>query len=206
MRIATLFFALLLALPAFAAGLEEDLLELQQRWARIQYEMPEDDREKAFEALADDAAHLVARFPGSAEPLIWEGIILSTYAGAKGGFGALGLVKKARQRLEAALDLDKLALQGSAYTSLGSLYHKVPGWPLGYGDDEKAEAYLRKALNINPAGIDPNFFFAEFLVDQGQPDRARVYLNKALQAPARPGRERADEGRREEARHLLEKL
>ncbi|MAL98061.1 MAG: hypothetical protein CL583_06385 [Alteromonadaceae bacterium] len=206
MRIATLLFALLLALPASAVGLEEDLLELQQRWARIQYETPEDDGEKAFEALADDAAQLVARFPGRAEPLIWEGIILSTYAGAKGGFGALGLVKKARRRLEAALDLDKLALQGSAYTSLGSLYHKVPGWPLGYGDDEKAEAYLRKALNINPAGIDPNFFFAEFLVDQGQPDRARVYLNKALEAPARPGRERADEGRREEARLLLEKL
>lgn len=206
MRIATLLFTLLLALPASAVGLEEDLLELQQRWARIQYETPEDDREKAFEALADDAADLVARFPGRAEPLIWEGIILSTYAGAKGGFGALGLVKKARRRLEAALDLDKLALQGSAYTSLGSLYHKVPGWPLGYGDDEKAEAYLRKALNINPAGIDPNFFFAEFLVDRGEPDRARVYLNKALEAPARPGRERADEGRREEARHLLEKL
>ena len=36
--------------------------------------------------------------------------------------------------------------RGSAYTSLGTLYFKVPGWPVGFGDEEKAEELLRKAL------------------------------------------------------------
>jgi hypothetical protein len=55
--------------------------------------------------------------------------------------------------------IDPRALQGSAYTSLGSLYYQVPGWPIGFGDDKRAEAMLLKALEINPDGIDPNYFY-----------------------------------------------
>jgi Tfp pilus assembly protein PilF len=132
--------------------------------------------------------------------------VLSTYAGAKGGLAALGLVKRARQALEQALELDATALDGSAYTSLGSLYYQVPGWPLGFGDDDKAREYLRKALELNPKGIDPNYFYGDFLIEQGEPERARDYLSKALKAPDRPGRALADAGRREEIRRKLASL
>ena len=57
---------------------------------------------------------------------------------------------------------------------------------------------------MNPRGIDPNFFYGEFLVEQGKPREAMTYLERALQAPSRPGRDIADAGRREEARKLLE--
>ena len=61
-------------------------------------------------------------------------------------------------------------------------------------------------LAINPNGIDPNFFYGDFLLDQGDKAQAKVYLDKALAAPARPGREVADEGRRMEIRERLAKL
>ncbi|MCE0758958.1 hypothetical protein LWH94_07055 [Marinobacter sp. G11] len=195
--------AALLAMPAWAQGVPTELAQIQQRWAEIQYQTPEQEKEKAFEALATEAKAFVERYPGRAEPLIWQGIVLSTYAGAKGGLGALGLVKEARASLEAALDIDPEALDGSAYTSLGSLYYQVPGWPLGFGDDSKARSYLQKALAINPDGIDANYFFGDFLLDQDEPERARVYLEKVLSAPGRPGRELADDGRRREATQLL---
>ena len=197
---------LLFAQTASAATSPAGLLEIQQRWAHIQYELPETERDKAFEQLAQEARVLVATNPQQAEPLIWQGIVLSTWAGAKGGLSALKLVKEARQSLEAALAIDETALQGSAHTSLGSLYYQVPGWPLGFGDDKKAERHLQKALSINPDGIDPNFFFGDFLLTQGKPERARPYLDRALRAPARPGREVADAGRREEIRSRLGKL
>lgn len=206
MRVLALVMALLFALPVLAEGLEDELAGVQQRWAQIQYKLPEEAREKAFEKLVADAGNLVERYPGRAEPLIWRGIVLSTYAGAKGGLGALGLVKEARSSLEAALEIDPEALEGSAYTSLGSLYYQVPGWPLSFGDDEQAEKYLQKALAINPGGIDPNYFFGDFLLEQGDSSRARVYLDKALKASPRPGRETADEGRREEILSRLGKL
>jgi tetratricopeptide (TPR) repeat protein len=201
-----MMLASVLAMPLWAQDIQAELVHIQQRWAEIQYRLPEDDREKAFEALAKEAETFVADYPGRAEPLIWQGIVRSTYAGAKGGLGALGLVKEARASLEAALKIAPEALDGSAYTSLGSLYYQVPGWPLGFGDDEMARNYLQKSLAINPDGIDANYFFGDFLAEQDEPQRARVYLEKVLAAPPRPGREVADAGRRAEAELLLEDL
>lgn len=133
-----LLLASIIASPLWAGDLDSDLAGIQARWAEIQYQLPADKKEKAFEDLASQAQTLVDTYPDRAEPLIWQGIVLSTYAGAKGGLGALGLVKDARKSLEKALEIDPAALDGSAYTSLGSLYYQVPGWPLGFGDDDKA--------------------------------------------------------------------
>jgi tetratricopeptide (TPR) repeat protein len=206
MRLITLVFAGLIAVPVYAMDFETQLVDIQQRWAEIQYQMPEGEREKAFENLAGDAEAFVVHYPDRAEPLIWKGIVLSAYAGAKGGLGALGLVKEARKTLEAAIAIDPDALDGSAYTSLGSLYYQVPGWPLSFGDEKQAEEFLRKALAINPDGIDQNYFFGDLLMEQGERKRAMIYLNNALKASPRPGRELADEGRRKEIRSRLDML
>ncbi|MEC8374887.1 MAG: tetratricopeptide repeat protein, partial [Pseudomonadota bacterium] len=101
---------------------------------------------------------------------------------------------------------DENALAGSAMTSLGVLYHKLPGWPISFGNDKKAEKLLKHALEINPNGIDPNYFYAEFLYDNGEYAQARIYANKAKQAPARAERPLADLGRRQEISRLEAKL
>jgi tetratricopeptide (TPR) repeat protein len=197
--------ALAASAPASPA-VQSELLAIQQDWARINYQVVDDDRKAAeFEALEKRAAAFVSANPGRAEPLIWQGIVLSTWAGAKGGLGALGLAKRARQPLETALKIDPDALDGSAYTSLGTLYSKVPGFPAGFGDDDKAEQLLKAALKVNPDGIDPNYFYGEFLVDEDRYAEAVPYLTKALAAPPRPNRELADQGRRKEAEALLAK-
>jgi tetratricopeptide (TPR) repeat protein len=193
------------SLPAFALSEQgqQQLQQLQSRWAEINYQLPEKQREAAFATLAEQAQQALKAEPKAAELLIWRGIILSTQAGAKGGLGALSLVKQAKASLEQALAVDPQALAGSAYTSLGSLYYQVPGWPLGFGDDQKAEAMLKQALALNPDGIDPNYFYGDFLQRNRRYAEARVALEKALQAPDRPGRASADAGRRAEARQLL---
>jgi tetratricopeptide (TPR) repeat protein len=194
-----------ISLPAFAlsdAG-QGHLQQLQSRWAEINYQTPEKQREAAFAHLASQAEKAVAEEPQAAELHIWHGIILSTWAGDKGGLGALGLVKQAKASLEQAQQLDAKALDGSAYTSLGSLYYQVPGWPIGFGDKEKAEQMLKQALAINPNGIDPNYFYGDYLQRQGRYAEARAALEKALAAADRPGRASADAGRRAEARKLL---
>jgi len=193
------------SLPAFALSEQgqQQLQQLQSRWAEINYQLPEKQREAAFATLAEQAQQAVKAEPKAAELLIWRGIILSTQAGAKGGLGALGLVKQAKASLEQALAADPQALAGSAYTSLGSLYYQVPGWPIGFGDDQKAEAMLKQALALNPEGIDPNYFYGDFLQRNQRYAEAKVALEKALQAPDRPGRASADAGRRAEARQLL---
>jgi tetratricopeptide (TPR) repeat protein len=138
--------------------------------------------------------------------LIWEGIIVSSEAGARGGLGALSLAKQARKLLEESLKLDEGAMNGSAYTSLGTLYAKVPRWPIGFGDKDRAEKLFRKALEINPEGIDANFFYGEYLVERHRVAEGRSHLERALAAPPRPGRELADAGRRREIQALLKTI
>jgi len=191
---------------AHAAGVEDSVAEVQRDWEVIRYQVPVAEREKKFEALATKAHQVSEAFPGRSEPLIWEGIVVSSLAGEKGGLGALGLVKQAKSLYETAIQLDGTALDGSAYNSLGVLYYKVPGWPIGFGDKNKARELLQKALSINPRGVDPNFFYGEYLVEAKRPEDALPYLERALQAPARPGRQIADAGRREEARALLDRI
>ncbi len=194
-----------LSLNAYAS-VEEDVLRLQQEWEKVKYLSPATQHEKGFETLVKEAEKLAAKYPTRAEPIIWYGIIESSYAGAKGGLGALGHVKNAKKNFEKALEINANALDGSAYTSLGSLYYQVPGWPIGFGDDKKAAEYLKKGLSINPDGIDPNFFLGDFLFRSGDLAGAEKSLRKALQAPNRTGRQVADDGRRKEINQLLEKI
>ncbi|WP_417684414.1 tetratricopeptide repeat protein [Pseudidiomarina gelatinasegens] len=184
----------------------ERLLHIQKRWAEVNYTLQDDEQEKAFDMLVAEANAWIEKEPDNADAYVWRGIIQSTYAGAKGGLGALGLAKKARKSLEHALELDPDALDGSAYGSLGTLYYKVPGWPLGFGDDKKAGELLLKALAINPDGIDPNYFYADYLYEQGDYQGAKIAAEHALQAPPRPERPLADEKRRQEIQALMEKI
>lgn len=184
----------------------EQIAPLQNEWARIKYQMPDEDAQlAAIKNLEQQAAQVSAANPARPEPKIWEAIILSTDAGIVKGMSALPKVEKAKELLETAEKIDSRALDGSAHTSLGSLYYQVPGWPVGFGDDEKAEEHLKMALQINPDGIDPNFFYGDFLLQDDRAEEAKTYLNRALNAAPRPGRELADAGRRQEIKAALAK-
>lgn len=194
--------------PAVAAvpvdPMMQDVAALQGEWARIKYQVSEKDRQlDAIHKLESQAALISAKYPDKAEPKIWEGIILSTEGGITKSISSLSKVRKAKELFETSLKQDSNALQGSAHTSLGSLYYQVPGWPVAFGDDDLAEEHLKHALQMNPDGIDPNYFYGDFLLQDGQYKQAQIYLNKALAAPDRPGRELADAGRRQEIKAAL---
>jgi len=177
---------------------------LQQDWAVAKYSTQGKDRKKAFEALTQEADKLVSAFPDQAAAHIWAGIVYSTYAGEVSMFSAGKQVKRARGELEAALKIDPTALNGSAYTSLGALLYQIPGF-MG-GDEKEAEVMLKKGLELNKDGIDSNYFYGAFLIEQDRYDEARVYLEKAAAAPDRPHRELADQGRRGEIATAMKEI
>src|SRR5574340_283004 len=160
------------ATSAFAetTPLDASIEKLQHDWAKAYYQTPEKNKEAAFEKLVEEAHKVSTANPGRAEPLIWEGIITSTLAKYQSVFSAGGTAKAARDLLLAAEKIDANALEGSALTSLGSLYYKVPRFG-SFGDHDKAREYLKKALN----------------------------------APARPGRDDADTGRKAEIQEGIKK-
>lgn len=191
---------------AFAVG-ADPLITIQNKWAVCQYESKDIDNQiYCLENLVKRNEEALKQEPTRQELKVWLAINKSSLAGADGGLGALSLVKEAKALLEQVIDKAPETLSGSAYTSLGSLYYKVPGWPIGFGDDEMAEKMLRKALEINPDGIDPNYFYADFLAQGGRKKEAIQYLTKAQKAPSRPDRALADQGRQQEIAKLLGEL
>ena len=206
-KMALISLAFIAGQPAMAGMSDSaqmpEVREIQSEWARLYY-LDEFLNKNYLElqALARKANQVSHDNPQSAEALVWDAIVLSTLAEKKGGIGALSLVKEAKLKLEQAEAIDPTVLGGSVYASLGSLYSKVPGWPIGFGSDKKAEKYFQKALAINPQGLDINYFFAEYLADNGKEQLALEYLEKALQAPAMEERPLADKGRREQAQKL----
>lgn len=185
--------------------LDASIAKLQHDWAIGFYQIPEKEKEAAFEKLVKEAHAVTVAHPDRAEALIWEGIITSTLAKYQSIFSAGGTAKAARDLLLTAEKLDANALNGSALTSLGSLYYKVPRFG-SFGDYDKANEYLERALKINPDGIDPNFFMGELMVERGDRTKALEYFKKALNAPARPGREDADTGRKAEIEAAISKI
>lgn len=194
-----------LAIQSFA-DLPPDVLSVAQRWAEVNYQMQGEAREQAYEELVLMAGQVAASNPESAPALIWSGIVKSSFAGVKGGLGALGLAKAAKADLERAIALDANAMQGSAYTSLGVLYMNVPGWPVGFGDEDKANELLTRAVQMAPHDIDANYFMAEYYLKQNDHEEALKFLERAKNAPPRPGREVADAGRQGEIGQMLLQL
>lgn len=202
----TALFLFTLASGAVLADINDEVTKLQHRWAEVNYQLQEKAQLSAFEALVSDAEKVVSAYPNSAAGWIWSGIIKSTYAGAKGGLGALSLAKESKADLERALEIEPEALNGSAYTSLGTLYFNVPGWPIGFGNNKKAEELLLKAIDLNPNGIDSNYFFGDYLIQEKRYQDAKTYLLKAKNAPPRPNRPLADAGRQKEIAKALAKV
>ncbi len=188
--------------------MQTELDALSRGWAHVNYEIRDMHAEAAeAQALEARAGALAAQYPDRAEPLAWQALIMLCEADARHDLRSLELARGARRLLERAARIDPNALgAGAIYANLGALYAQVPSFPIGFGDLDKARAYFAKALAANPTGLDTNYFYADYLNRQGRRAEAMQALDRALAAPARPGRELADRGRKWEASELLAKI
>jgi tetratricopeptide (TPR) repeat protein len=202
--------ASLCALPATASddpALDKAIRHLQTEWENIKFDVPEGDKQTTLmNALGEEADAVAARFPTRVEALIWDGILTSERASMASAFSALSLAKRARDMLEKANQMDPAALDAGAPTSLGVLYYRVPGFPIGFGDKSKARHLLEQAVHIAPNGLDAWYFYGDFLYSQKDFAKAAEVLRHALALPAHPDRPLWDHNRRLVIQELLAKL
>ncbi|MEG8042476.1 hypothetical protein QP164_06705 [Sphingomonas sp. LR59] len=209
-RYALAFAALAFAGTANASNnpaMDAAVRRINDQWAHIRYQVADrNEQYRQLDALAGQAAQVSARYPGRAEPLLWQGIVVSEEAARASVLKQLGLARSAREILERAQGIDPNIADGGVKMSLGVLYYRVPGFPIGFGSTTTARALLEAALKQDPNGLDNNFFYADFLNDEGHPAQAKQYVLRGLQAPANTGRPVWDAGRRAEMRALLGKI
>lgn len=156
------------ALASSNPGMDADVKRINDRWAHIRYQVADrNEQYRELEVLAGEATKVVARYPGRAEPLLWQGIVTSEEAARASVFKQLGLARSARDILEKAEAIDRRAADGGIEMSLGVLYYRVPGFPIGFGSTARSRALLEAALREDPHGLDNNFFYADFLNSEG---------------------------------------
>lgn len=201
-----LFFFRLLILSLTMSGLPRGagaapdmaalISALELQWARISYQSAGIDQNAAFLDLLRQAETIARQFPGQPLPMAWRGIILCSHAEVAGGLRSLREVTQARDLFLEAKRLDPQVMDGTVDGYLGTLYYKVPGWPVGFGDRQQAAFYFQQAMAENPSGIDANYMYGLYLLDQGERIAGRAHLLAALRAPLRPDHADYDAGRR----------
>jgi tetratricopeptide (TPR) repeat protein len=202
------FFCTAATAPAQASHMTAELQQLAAGWDHAAYELHDTASQLAgLAALETDARAIAARYPDAIEPLAWRAIIVCTKADASEGLKALKFAEQAKKQFEVVTSKNPNPLNdGSAYAMLGALYDGVPGFPIGFGDKNKARKYLLAGLKQNPEGADTNYFYGLFLIGQKQYAPARKAFETALKASPRPGREIGDKGRRQDVQLALDKL
>lgn len=172
-----------------AGQMQADVLSIAQKWAQIKYlSKSNSERKRKMKSLAATADALAQRYPNRVDVLIWDGIVTSERASLTWGLGALHLANAARDILQKAYKMDPKALDAGATTSLGVLYYRVPGFPVGWGDKTKARALLQEAVRNAPNGRDAHYFYADFLYEQGKYHEAEKVVLRGLKLPDHPER------------------
>lgn len=200
------FMMILLSTKVYSAPLDQELDQLRQDWAVAKYQTPRKQQDKAFAELIQRADQLTKQNPKNAEAHLWAGTINATYTGIKGGLGALKYAKAARKHLDISLKIDPRAERGLANGVLGALYARLPGWPVAFGDDKKAEQLFKRAVQIDPRGRDSNYYFGDYLAEKGNKKAAKYHLDLARKANVRKGYEVADKGRMREINEAYAKI
>jgi len=192
-------FLILASSNLFASNILPEINEIESHWANIYYSENTTQQKKHYPALIEKTKKLSESHPEAMEAVIWHAILIATNAAYESPFTALGSINTAKKLLERSIAIKPDALEGAGLVVLGTLYYMTPGWPISFGNQDKAESLFRRALQINPDSIDSNYFYADFLLTQDDLKNAQIYFKRAVQSPTRPHQKFADTQLKKEA-------
>ena len=192
-------------------SLKSELLRLAQDWEHVKLQVIDrGDQERKMAVLALRAGKIAEQYENIPDPIVWVGIITSEEASLANENGsplkAFELAKRARDILEMVEKTDPMTMDAAAPTTLGLLYDRVPGFPMGFGDKAKARLYLQEAVRYAPDGLDANFFYGDFLYKHGEQCEAVEVLERALTLPELSNRPLWDKSLRAAIRRILSEM
>jgi 1-hydroxycarotenoid 3,4-desaturase len=119
--------------------------------------------------------------PRWSEGHFWLAVSLAAAARERGLLALLGAADEVRTQLHEAERLDPRS--GPALSALCGLYHRAPGWPLSFGDDDRARGYCQRALAADPRSWEAHLALADLAHSH---EEAIVHLNAILEGPLDP--------------------
>ena len=148
-----------------------------------QLEMDKNRRVQLFErciAIADQALALNAN---DVRGLFWKAAAMGKMAEDSGIVNAFRMLRPMEKMLLKVVALDEKYENAGAHRALGRMYHKLPGFPISFGSNQKALAHLKRAHELFPRDIITRAFYAEVLYDEGRKAEARRHADFVLATP-----------------------
>lgn len=148
-----------------------------------QLEIDKDQRVQRFErciAIADQSLALNAN---DVRGLFWKAAAMGKMAEDSGIVNAFRMLRPMEKMLLKVVTLDEKYENAGAHRALGRMYHKLPGFPISFGSNQKALAHLKRAHELFPRDIITRAFYAEVLYDEGRKAEARRHADFVLATP-----------------------
>ena len=153
------------------------------QFMEAQLELNKNRRVQLFEnciAVADHALALDAR---DVRGLFWKAAAMGKMAEDSGIVNALRMIRPMENLLLKVVALDEKYENAGAHRALGRIYHKLPGFPISFGSNQKALMHLKRAHELFPRDVITRAFYAELLYDVGRKDEARKHADFVLATP-----------------------
>ena len=150
---------------------------------QAQLELDKNRRVRLFEssvAIADQALALNAN---DVRGLFWKAAAMGKMAEDSGVLSALRMLRPMEEMLLQVVALDEKYENAGAHRALGRMYHKLPGFPISFGSNQKALMHLKRAHDLFPQDVITRAFYAELLYDEGKRGEARKHADFVLATP-----------------------
>lgn len=161
-----------------AAIAELSRLEFMQ----AQLELDKNRRVQLFENCIAIAEQALARNADDVVGLFWKAAAMGKMAGDSGILNALRMLRPMEKILLKVVALDEKYGNAGGHRALGRMYHQLPGFPIGFGSNQKALMHLKRAHELFPRDIITRAFYAEILYDEGRKEEARKHADFVVAA------------------------
>ncbi|MBK6957300.1 MAG: hypothetical protein IPH22_01920 [Nitrosomonas sp.] len=148
-----------------------------------QLEMDKDRRVQLFERCIAIADQAIALNPNDVRGLFWKAVAMGKMAEDSGIVNAFRMLRPMEKMLLKVITLDEKYENAGAHRALGRMYHKLPGFPISFGSNQKALAHLKRAHELFPRDVITRAFYAEVLYDEGRQAEARRHADFVLATP-----------------------
>ncbi|MBX3616597.1 MAG: hypothetical protein KF839_05485 [Nitrosomonas sp.] len=150
---------------------------------RAQLEFDRDYRIQLFERSIVTADRALMMNPNDVRGLFWKAAAMGKMAESSGILNALRMLRPMEELLLKVVELDERYENAGAHRALGRMYHKLPGFPVSFGSNQKALAHLKRAHELFPEDVITRAFYAELLYDIGRKHEAREHADFVLTTP-----------------------
>lgn len=177
------FHAARARLEALGTSSSSNSLAAIHEFCRTAYELAsvqsqDSDRARITQVAIATAQASLSNSPASAPTHYYLALNLGELARTK-SLGALKIVPRIRDSLEAARALDESIDHAGPDRTLGRLYLEAPGWPTSLGSRSKARAHFLRAVQLAPEYPGNHLALAEALLQWREFSAARSQLRAA---------------------------